>query len=170
MIAGLLDHTRVHEPDLQSVGFDDWLGEVLDEQTVPDGVVLERNFGAPAAVVQLDADRFRRVIINLFENACQAMLEDEGSGERRLSFKTTGGDGSLHVSIADTGPGIPADALDKIFEPLFTTRRGGIGLGLPTVQEIIERHGGGIDIKSRPGDGTRAEFWLPLALAKGAAA
>jgi signal transduction histidine kinase len=67
----------------------------------------------------------------------------------------------LRLSVADNGPGIPADMLARIFEPLFTTRSFGVGLGLPTVQQIVEQHGGTIHVDSAPGRGTTFTIWLP---------
>ena len=61
----------------------------------------------------------------------------------------------------DTGPGIPEDVLPRITEPLFSTKSFGTGLGLPTVQRILEEHGGGVEIDSEPGHGTRVRLWLP---------
>jgi two-component system sensor histidine kinase HydH len=72
-------------------------------------------------------------------------------------------DGTLEVTIGDTGPGIPPDQLDRIFEPYFTTKDGGTGLGLPLAQRIIEAHGGRIRLDSHVGVGTTVHVWLPLA-------
>ena len=64
--------------------------------------------------------------------------------------------------MIDTGQGIPPDRLERIFEPLYSTKGFGVGLGLPIVKQIMEMHGGGIDIESKPGEGTRTTLWLPL--------
>ena len=62
----------------------------------------------------------------------------------------------------DNGPGIPPEVLEKIFEPLYSTKSFGVGLGLPTVRQIMEQHGGGIEIASEVGRGTDVSLWLPL--------
>jgi signal transduction histidine kinase len=68
----------------------------------------------------------------------------------------------LEITIADTGPGIPAEVLPQVLEPLFSTKSFGTGLGLPTVQQIIEAHGGGLEISSEENRGTTVVLWLPL--------
>jgi signal transduction histidine kinase len=78
---------------------------------------------------------------------------------------TRGGGDHLEILIEDNGPGIPADILPKVFEPLFSTKSFGTGLGLPTVKRIMEQHGGSIAIASTVQSGTRVTLRLPLASA-----
>ena len=70
-------------------------------------------------------------------------------------------DGRLELRVHDNGPGISDEVMGHIFEPLFSTRSFGIGLGLPLVKQVAEEHGGGIELRSSPGTGTLATFWLP---------
>ena len=122
--------------------------------------------GAPGVIVELDRDHFRRAVINVFENACQAMTEEAG-GERgrgqTLTLRTRPKDGRVEVAVRDTGPGIPSEVLDRIYEPLFSTKGFGTGLGLTVVKQIMEQHRGGVEIASEPGRGTEVALWLPLA-------
>ncbi|MCH8997656.1 MAG: ATP-binding protein, partial [Proteobacteria bacterium] len=67
----------------------------------------------------------------------------------------------IEIVIEDNGPGIPADVLPRIFEPLYSTRGFGMGLGLPVARQIMELHGGGIEIETEEGCGTRVCLWLP---------
>jgi signal transduction histidine kinase len=67
----------------------------------------------------------------------------------------------LEVIFEDTGSGMPPDVYERIFEPLYSTKGFGAGLGLPVVKQIMEQHGGGIEIESEPGRGTRVCLWLP---------
>ena len=77
---------------------------------------------------------------------------------------------SYEIVFEDTGPGIPADVLPKVFEPLFTTKSFGTGLGLATVKQIIDQHGGAIAMESELGKGTRVLITLPTLSTKGIAA
>ncbi len=165
IIDELLDFTRISEIQAEPTAIDSWLNEILDEQTVPSGVSLRRNFGLRDMTVSLDHDRFRRAIINVFDNGCQAMTgdgrEDTGSEERNLTVWTQEHDGRVEVIFEDTGPGIPPDIYKRIFEPLYSTKGFGVGLGLPVVKQIMEQHSGGVEVESEEGRGTRVCLWLP---------
>jgi PAS domain S-box-containing protein len=174
IITDLLDYTRIRELQRDQYMIDTWLGEVLDEQRIPDRIELVRDFATGDRAVSFDADRFRRVIINLVDNAAQAI---EGGREQaivalpqRITVRTRIAGGRLEIEIADSGPGIPPNVFERIFEPLFSTKGFGVGLGLPTVKQIMEHHGGGIELTSEPGQGTQAVIWLPLAQAADIAA
>lgn len=164
IIDDLLDYTRLRALQRTTVAADQWLGEILDEQPVPHNVRLVRRFEASSYSVLLDADRMRRVIINLVENASQALMEAEAFGCERLIVVTTrAANAGYELTIEDNGPGIPADVLPKVFEPLFSTKSFGTGLGLPTVKQIVEQHAGEITIASEVGNGTRVTIHLPNA-------
>ena len=79
-------------------------------------------------------------------------------------------EGWLELAVADDGPGIPPEVRERIFEPLFSTRPFGVGLGLPLVRRIVEQHGGELVVESSPGAGARFTIRLPVALAAGAGA
>jgi signal transduction histidine kinase/DNA-binding LacI/PurR family transcriptional regulator/ActR/RegA family two-component response regulator len=119
-------------------------------------------------VVEMDHHQISQVLNNVILNAVQAM-PDGGTltfRVRRCDPPAASQDGPLEesvlVSIADTGQGIPAEFIDRIFDPYFTTRRAGSGLGLSTSLAIIRRHGGEIRVASAPGKGTEFEIRLPL--------
>jgi signal transduction histidine kinase len=90
-----------------------------------------------------------------------AAAEKAATGERVMSVTTAASGGRLEISFSDTGSGMPADVLDNAFEPLFSTKAFGVGLGLPTVKQIMELHSGGVEIESVEGHGTRVVLWLP---------
>jgi PAS domain S-box-containing protein len=165
IIDELLDFTRISQLEPEPTPLDAWLEEILNEQTLPTGVAMRLEFGRPDMAVSLDPDRFRRVIINVFDNACQAMIgegiEDADSEEHTLTVRTQEHENRIEVIFEDTGPGIPPDVYEKIFEPLYSTKGFGVGLGLPVVKHIMEQHGGGIEIESEEGRGTRVCLWLP---------
>ncbi|VVS92051.1 ATP-binding protein [Desulfoluna spongiiphila] len=105
----------------------------------------------------LDADRLTQSLLNLFLNALQAMKETGG----RLAVTIERPPGMIRLSVADTGCGMDAATLSSIFDPYFTTKADGTGLGLAIVHNIIEAHGGTIEVNSRLGQGTRFDIGLP---------
>jgi C4-dicarboxylate-specific signal transduction histidine kinase len=98
------------------------------------------------------------VIINLLKNALESM---DGALEGRLSITTAAREGLVELTVSDTGCGIRLDSMDKLFSPFFTTKIGGVGLGLSVSQRIVAQHGGRIEVDSRPGVGSR--FTVTLA-------
>jgi signal transduction histidine kinase len=98
--------------------------------------------------------------MNVIANAFQAMAE--GEGEKELTVETRAGDGRIAIVVKDTGPGIGPDQLEKVLEPLYSTKSFGVGLGLPIVKQIAEQHGGAVEIESQAGQGTAVALYLPL--------
>jgi PAS domain S-box-containing protein len=175
IIGELLDFTRVTGLEPESAVLDDWLASVLDEQAFPAGLVLHREFGLPNLKLNFDRDRLRRAVINVFDNACQAMLDEENSkpvaGGNVLTVRTQTRAGRVEVVFEDQGTGISAEVCERIFEPLYSTKSFGVGLGLPVVKQIMEQHGGGIEVETATGRGTSIRLWLdPEANFRGAAA
>jgi PAS domain S-box-containing protein len=166
IIGELLDYTRSTALRREKVRVDAVIADLLDEQKVPDGIALQRELGAPGIVLSIDPNRFRRAVINLVENAVQAIKEHvEKTGDARphsvIVRSRVAGD-RFEVLVKDSGPGIAEEVFPKIFEPLFSTKGFGVGLGLPTVKQIIEQHGGDLAMSSRLGEGVEALLWLPL--------
>ncbi len=170
IIDDLLDYAGTRELNPAPLGLDTWLGEILDAEKVPERITVERRFAAQSVLVPIDSERLRCAIANLIENAAEAMLDAPDLAERRITVSThaaaTPTGAMAEIVIADTGPGMPADVLARAFEPLFSTRAFGTGLGLPTVKRIIEQHDGDMVIGSVPGAGTRVQIRLPTAAAK----
>jgi two-component system, NtrC family, sensor histidine kinase HydH len=149
------------------------LGEVvrrtvrlLEQKDIPKEVTVVLDVDGPLPPVQADPEQLRQVLINLTLNAVQAMA---GRGRLCLSTGIVGRDGapsatpeSVFVAVRDDGPGIPDAARPNLFIPFFTTKEGGTGLGLPICQRIVENHGGTIEVKSRPGEGTEFVVRLPV--------
>lgn len=161
IIAELLDYTRIGDLELEPTAFDNWLDEVLRDQPTPAGIAVEYDLQAGGIELPLDDDRFRRVLINLHDNACQAM-DQNNAQDACLAIRTAVVGDALEIRFCDTGPGMTRDVLDQIFEPLFTTKTTGVGLGLPAVRQIVEQHGGTIEFVSAVGEGTTALVRLPL--------
>ncbi len=105
---------------------------------------------------RIDPDQIRQVLLNLYLNALESM--DSGS---RLSVSAKKDSNMLQIRIQDTGCGILPEHLSRIFDPYFTTRSSGAGLGLAIVHNIVEAHEGRIEVESRPGEGTAITLHLP---------
>ena len=164
IVGELLEFGRMKELEREPTAIDAWLNEMLDDQTVPESVTLDRDLKSHAEA-QIDRTRFQQVLINLVDNAAQALTDKEwappDSRHRIITVRTEAAGPHLRLSVIDNGPGIPADKLPKIFEPLFTTKSFGVGLGLPTVRQLVEKHGGTIDVASEVDVGTTFTVWLP---------
>ena len=160
IIEELLDFTRAAQPHRTQTAIDDWLAEVLDDQTIPPGVSLRRDL-ASGLTISLDPERMRRCAINLLTNAYHAIQEARRT-DGCVTVTARREDERLVIAIADNGAGIAPEALSKVFKPLYTTRAFGIGLGLCVVNQVITQHGGGVDIRSTVGEGTTVTLWLPL--------
>jgi signal transduction histidine kinase len=122
------------------------------------GVSVERNYQPVPLMVDSFGSELNQVWTNIIDNAIDAM-----GGKGNLRIRTFRDDGCVVVEIGDSGPGIPPEIQSRIFEPFFTTKRvgEGTGLGLDTVQRIVKKHRGNVQVTSQPGD-TRFQVFLPL--------
>ena len=169
IITDLLDYSRQRELQWQEHPIDVWLSRVVAEQTHPAKIAIAQDLQAGATIARFDPERLRRVAINLIDNAVQAFPEQSDRTDCMVTVATRASGDGVEILVRDNGPGIPDDILPKIFEPLFSTKNFGTGLGLPTVRQIVEAHGGRIDITSVVGEGTSVRVWLPIAAARTAA-
>jgi two-component system NtrC family sensor kinase len=107
-----------------------------------------------------DANALHQVLMNLLTNAREAMPQ---GGEIRIETEAADQAGWIRLRVADTGPGIPAEEISKIFDPFYTTKRTGTGLGLSVTYGIIQEHGGTVDVQSQLGAGTTFTLAFPVA-------
>jgi len=121
------------------------------------GIEMVADYGASIPPVPFDKRYIKQALLNLVKNATAAMPE---KGKLRLSTAVQGDE--LRIIVADSGVGIPEDKLGKIFEPYFTTKENGTGLGLTLTYKIIKEHGGDIAVTSRPGQGSTFTITLPI--------
>jgi signal transduction histidine kinase len=170
IITELLDFARSKSLQQGLVPIDEWLQAVLSEEAknLPPMVHVSGDFGLAGIKASFDPDRMRRVIINLLSNASEAMV---GNGKCAGEFATRDPkiviatrlvSKNIEITVADNGPGISDENMQRIREPLFTTKSFGVGLGLPEVEKILEHHGGGLRIKSKVGEGAAVTAWLPF--------
>ena len=162
------------ELDTQATDLHTTIGELMDffePQANEANVNLRSQLQADPATLQADAGLLKQALLNLLINAVQAMtqareknLPHGGADElivRTERGKTLGGE-ELRIHITDTGPGMTAEVAEKVFQPYFSTKRGGTGLGLPTSRRIIEEHGGHLSVHADPGRGTDFVISLPV--------
>jgi two-component system, LuxR family, sensor kinase FixL len=118
---------------------------------------------APGEIpVEVDLVQIEQVLLNLVTNALDA-LEGVQVGARHLTIRTRMGTMEAEVEVVDSGPGVAQERMDRLFEPFYTTKDTGMGMGLPISQTIVEDHGGRIWADSTPGAGTRFHVVLPIA-------
>jgi len=122
------------------------------------GIQVRTSLAEGLPPVALDGDRLKQAVANLILNAEAAMPD---GGELMIATEADRRDVRLHVT--DTGAGIAPEDLDKVFQPYYSTRSGGTGLGLPTVRRIVTEHRGRVDVQSDLGRGTRFTIHLPAA-------
>lgn len=164
IIEELLDYTRAREPLRVDTVLDAWLRRVLEDYNFPAGVTVHQTLNSNA-IASIDQNRIQGCIVNVLSNACQSMLERPGGPWLcELAIESRRSEERIEICITDTGPGIAPDVLVNIFEPMFSTRTFGVGLGLPIVKKNMEQHGGGIEIVSEVGRGTVATLWLAVAV------
>ena len=163
IVTELLDFAHSRELQMESRQFDEWVGDVLREYESGDGDVRIQCDLRCDATLAFDTGRLQRALINLLDNAHQAIRDaDYALTDGRLSIATRRCGTSVEIAVADNGVGIEQDDIERVFEPLFSTRSFGVGLGLPMVRQVVEAHEGGIGLKSAPGVGTEVTVWLPL--------
>lgn len=158
IVTDLLDFTRVRTPTLSAVDLNALVKESMSWVVVPDGISVVTDFVPQAPSVVVDAEQIGRVFVNIFANGLQSI-----KGEGEIKVVTGARNGHAWVSVKDSGCGIPADNMQKIFEPLFTTKRKGIGLGLAIARRLTEQNGGTIEVLSEPLKGSTFTIKLPTA-------
>lgn len=160
IIKDFLDYARPAPLTLETVSVATTLEEVLvlfEHRARPGSLKIVREFSGPLHC-RVDPQQFKQVVWNLCLNAVQAMPD---GGELRVGAAAASGR-RLEVWVSDTGAGIAPEDLPHVFEPFFSTKREGTGLGLALVHRIVQEHGGEIEVRSTPGLGTSFTFMLPV--------
>jgi len=121
------------------------------------GITIKTKLARQLTSTPVDATQLQQVLVNLAKNAAQAMTTGG-----TLTLQTGENNDGVWVSVADTGGGIPQEQINHIFEPFYTTKKKGSGLGLMIVQRIVRAHNGRIELESNVGKGTTFRVWLPL--------
>jgi PAS domain S-box-containing protein len=160
IVTQFLQAIRPTPPQLKSLSLNQVVIETL-ELLRPEldnrRLQVKTRLGRQIAPVPLDPVQIQQVLVNLIKNAMQAMTKGG-----TLTLQTGEGPDGVWVSVSDTGGGIPQEQLNRIFEPFYTTKKKGSGLGLMIVQRIVRAHGGRIGLESQLERGTTFRIWLPF--------
>ena len=161
IIEELLDFTRTRPLNLEALELGEWLESVVEEYDFPERINFSMELGKDIRV-KVEPERLRRCVVNLLSNAVEVFPAefDKSAPTIKLSCRVTSN--RVEICVSDNGPGIAEEQLGKIFEPLFSTKGFGVGLGLSIVEQIMSQHGGGVEIDSTEGEGTNVCLYLPL--------
>lgn len=164
IIEDLLEFSRMREPERRPIAFDAWVAQQLADHPGIDAVRLQPNLHA-AATIRADPERLRQALGNVLTNALQAIAARRAEGQGEITVSTRREDKWLVLEVADNGCGMSAEVRRRIFEPLFSTKAFGVGLGMSLVRRTVEQHGGEVTVQSAPECGATVTMRLPLAAA-----
>ncbi len=157
IIRDLQDYAKKLEPRKVKVNISKDLFHIIETLVIPENIQVQKQIQENFPEVMLDSTYLRRIITNLITNAIHAMPKGG-----KLIIEAYTGNGKATISIEDTGIGIPDELKPKIFQPLFTTRAGGHGFGLPVIKRLVEVQGGTITFESQENKGTKFIIQFPL--------
>ena len=162
IIDELFNFTHNQSIILTSQYLDKLIDSTINEYLIPEHINFTCELNLKDQSLNIDASKIQRAITNALDNASQAVLENKDKTyQPEISIKTYTLDGKITIEIDDNGPGIAENNIDKIFEPLFSTKSFGVGLGLPIIRKIMMQHDGGAIIKSSADAGTSLYLWFP---------
>ena len=161
IVSDLLDFSSIKLVNREPVAVSELVRRMLERFPAPKNVQVTLNLPEDLPPVYVDPRQMTQVLGNLVLNACQAMPK---GGKLVISAKpsTVDGQSSVVITVKDTGSGITPENMEKLFEPLFTTKAKGIGLGLAVSQKLAEANGGKIEVESESGKGSTFTVWLPV--------
>jgi PAS domain S-box-containing protein len=162
IISDLLEYSHSEPLRCRAHEIDDWLREVVISFAAEPALTFELDLKAPGTV-EIDPGRLRRALGHLVENAIEAASEEHEGRSPGVTLQTRLEDGYAKIAVIDNGRGIAKEVLDRAFDPLFSTKPLGTGLGLTTARQIVEQHGGTVELTSDASQGAVALIRLPLA-------
>lgn len=164
LVARFLDFARPSRLQLQAVSAPDLVNRALDSvqaQFPSAGVTVERRYASDLPKILADEQLCEQVFVNLICNAYEAMNGESGKLSVSIAPDSAENVAGVAVEIQDSGPGVPAELREQIFNPFFTSKENGVGLGLSIVAKIVDDHRGSIRLKSQPGEGACFHVFLP---------
>jgi signal transduction histidine kinase len=156
IVSDLLDSVRGKAPQRRAVAVDQLISDQMARVTIPESIRVRVDVPVNLPGLHADPDQVGQILVNLFNNAVQAMNGSAGE----LSVRAMNGDGRIKIEVSDTGPGVPPDIAEKIFEPLYTTKARGIGLGLSVSRSLAEVNSGTLSVMNHSAGG--AVFLIDL--------
>jgi len=160
IVTQFLQAIRPTVPQFQQASVNDVVQATLDllrPEIDNRGLTVQAKLGRQLPLCRIDPNQIKQALLNLIKNAIQAMTKGGV-----LTLQTESGEDGVWLTVADTGRGISQEDVTRIFEPFYTTKQRGSGLGLMIVQRIIRDHDGRIEVQSHAGRGTTFRVWLPL--------
>ncbi|MHC4473561.1 MAG: sensor histidine kinase, partial [Planctomycetota bacterium] len=167
ILRGVMDFSRPvqHEPAEHVLNdIVEGVVDTMDLELRERGIAVRLELEEDLPPCQLDPRRIRQVLTNLLRNGAESFGAAAGreAEEMRIEVSTYRSERAVHLEVTDTGPGVPEDLVDEIFEPFVSRKEGGTGLGLATVRMIMLDHGGEVRLQSLPGEGASFTISLPL--------
>ena len=165
IIGGLRDLTKQNAPRAEVVDLNEAIVEVIDltySEAVKTGITVSTRLAPQLPRVHGDRVQLQQVMLNLIVNAIQAMSGiGEGARELQISIDAVPSEGGVRVGVRDTGPGLSPESLSRLFEPFYTTKPEGMGMGLSICRSIIEAHGGRLWATPCEPQGALFQFTIP---------
>jgi PAS domain S-box-containing protein len=166
IVADLLEYTRGRHSQMVKGEINPWIEQILDDMQEEKDIALTKVLAENLPSIHFDKEKMRRVVVNLLDNAFQGIRERKIKENKKpfqpgVNVSTKTKDGDIQIIIKDNGIGMDKETIERAFEPLFTTRARGTGLGLANVEKIIEEHKGSILLESKPYKGTIVIIKIP---------
>jgi signal transduction histidine kinase len=158
IVNNFLEYAGERLPRKAAVSLEEILGEVISEIPVPEEIKLDIT-AFESLMVEGDPGQLRHLVMNLIQNAVESMDGKHGVVQIAVSTK----DEMMCLNVTDAGAGIESEDLMRVFQPFYSTKLRGFGLGLAACKQIVDAHGGNIEVESIPGAGTTFRVYLPLA-------
>jgi signal transduction histidine kinase len=167
IVSDLLDSVRTKPPQTESISVAELIEQTLRKLDIPSSVTLKLDIPETLPTLQVDPQQIHQVFRNLISNGIEAMQE---GGMLEIRAVADEASKQITLSVRDNGIGMTPEQMGKLFQPLFTTKTRGIGLGLVVVKNLTEANGGSVAVQSTPGKGSTFSVTLPaVALAEGGA-
>jgi len=161
-LVNVLDYTRPLRPDAKPVSVNEIVRDTVGQfrpELEKEGISVRFSLTDDLSTVMADGEMIKQVILNLIKNAKEAT---ENTEKGKITISTDRGEGVVLVSVADNGGGMPPEVVENLFSPFFTTKIGGVGLGLSVSRRIVQQHGGDMEVVSKLGSGSRFTVSLPV--------